>query len=157
VKPLLPFAIVLMLACRQEPSSVTATIAPAEPRPSPPPADMTVGDVRVLSTQGSPAPPVAVAPGSEVVTIDAEGFVVRPLLPRAHTAFRVVNQTADGHDVVIRGASGSVRGHVPKGGRVILQLGLRDEAYELVCTSPGHGERARFTTYRAGVPFPAAK
>ena len=143
-------ALALAAGCSREPVGETATIAPAEARPAPTATDTI--DRRSVTTSGSPVPASAVAPGTETITISDAGFSVRPLLPRAHTAFRIANNTDTPHHVTLRGATGSAAAAVPARGEAILQLLLSDAQYELVCTTPGHSERAQFKTYRAGVP-----
>ena len=142
-------ALALAAGCSRDVAE-TATIAPAEPRPAPTATDTI--DRRSVTTSGSPVPASAVAPGTETITISDAGFSVRPLLPRAHTAFRIANNTDTPHALTLRGASGSAAAAVPARGEAVLQLLLTDAQYELVCTTPGHAERAQFKTYRAGVP-----
>lgn len=145
--------IVLVIAagCSREPVARTATIAPAEGRPAPTQTDTM--DLRAVTTSGSPVPASAVAPGTETVAITTGGFTVRPLLPRGHTAFSIDNETGVAHDVLLRGQTGSGAAAVPARGRTVLQLLLRDPEYELVCTTPGHAERAAFKTYMPGRPL----
>jgi hypothetical protein len=140
----------LVGACRQN-APATSTIAPADPRPAPS-ALSTVGAEPVITTMGSPPPAAAEAPGTEIVTIRQGVIEVRPLLPRAHTVFRMVNETGEPHEIVLRGPSGEVTTPIPAGETRILQLRLVDPAYEITCTAPGHRERGRFETYRPGAP-----
>lgn len=144
-------AVALAAGCSREPAAGTATIAPAEGRPAP--TQTGTMDLRAVTTSGSPAPTSAVAAGTETITITARGFAVRPLLPRAHTAFRIDNETGVAHDLVVRGPTGSGRAAVPAHGAAVMQVLLRDAEYELVCTTPGHAERVRFRTYVAGRPL----
>ncbi len=143
-------ALFLTLACSREAQVATNTIAPAEPRPAEAVVS-TVGERPVISTAGSPPPPTQPAPGTERVTIGANGIEMRPLLPRAHTAFHITNTTPVAHELELRGAG--VRTIVPPNSTVILQARLGAESYELVCITAGHAEHARFRTYRAGVPL----
>lgn len=144
--------LLLTLACSREPQVATNTIAPAESRPAEP-ITSTVGTQPVITTAGSPPPPTQTAPGTERVAIRAGGLEVRPLLPRAHTAFRITNETATAHELVLRGGGQDVSIAVPPNGTVILQSLIGEGSYEFVCTTAGHAERARFDTYRAGVPI----
>ena len=141
--------VVLSVGCGREPAQTTATIAPAEPRPAPT-VTATILERPLLTTSGSPPPASAVTSGSETVTIDAAGLSVRPLLPRGHTAFRVRNQTAAAHDLVLTGGPDVAEATIPARGTVVLQMLLRAETYELACVIPGHTERAGFRTYVPG-------
>lgn len=140
------------MACGRGSETGTATIAPAEPRPAPP-ATASVGGRPVVTTSGSPPPRPRPAPGSEVVTIGPGGIDVRPLLPRGHTAFHLRNATGRPHEIVVRGATGSNAASLPPNGAAVVQLPLGPGSYEIVCTTPGHAERGRFSTYAPGVPL----
>jgi hypothetical protein len=145
-------ALFLCAACSAERDSAgTATIAPAEARPAPT-ATTTLVSVPAITTSGSPPPAVAAAPGSEAVVIRAGTIELRPLLPRGHTAFRIEDATGTSHQLVLRGSSGgSAATTVSADGAGLIQMNLVDPAYELVCTSEGHTERAQFKTYVPGV------
>lgn len=147
-------ALVLALGCSREPQTTTNTIAPAEPRPAPP-MTSTVGSRPVITTAGSPPPASTGAPGTTFVTVARGRIDVQRLLPRAHTVFHVHNQTDVAHEIVIRGGTGSATASLPPKGRTVLQLLLAAAAYDIVCTTPGHQERARFETYAPGGPLTA--
>ena len=147
----LAFACAMVFAACRQNAPATSTIAPADPRPAPT-ALSTVGAEPVITTTGSPPPASAEAPGTEIVRIRKEVIEVRPSLPRAHTVFRMVNETEQSHDIVLRGPSGDVTTSIPPRETRILQLRLVDAAYELTCVAPGHRERGRFETYRPGAP-----
>lgn len=145
-------ALVLALGCSREPQATTNTIAPAEPRPAAP-ITTTLGSRPAITTAGSPPPASSGAPGTAFVTVAGERIDVQPLLPRAHTVFHVHNQTDAAHEIVIRGGAGSARASLLPKGRAVVQLLLGAAAYDIVCTTPGHQERARFETYAPGVPL----
>lgn len=136
-------------ACGGE-RAVTTTVAPAEPRPAPT-QTASLDDRPIVTTSGSPAPANAPAPGTEFVTLSAAGISMRELIPRGHTAFHITNRESQGHDLVLRSASGAaVHARIAPGGSGVLQARLTEPAYTLLCTSPGHAERAEFTTYAPG-------
>lgn len=150
-----PIALVVLVvaACRGERASVTTTVAPAEPRPAPT-QTATMDDRPIVTTSGSPAPASAPAPGTAFVTVSATGISMRGLIPRGHTAFHIVNQTRTAHDLVLQSASGgAVQAAVAPADRRVVQARLTERSYSLVCTSPGHAERAEFTTYAPGTPI----
>ena len=148
----LPIIVLLAAACSAERDAAsTATIAPAEARPSP--TATTTAISGPITTSGSPPPLRPTAPGSEAVIIREGSIELRPLLPRAHTAFRVTDASGNSHHLVLRGASGSAETTIPANGAGVLQLNLVDPAYEIVCTSERHRERARFETYLPGAPL----
>jgi hypothetical protein len=144
--------VVLAGPCTREPAAITNTIAPADPQPAPI-ANTTLGERPVITTSGSPPPRPRIAPGTETVTITSKGLEVRPQLPRAHTAFHIVNETARSHDLVLRGGDRPSAVSIPPRGVVVLQLTLGDGSYEWRCVSPGHDETALFETYQPGVPL----
>lgn len=142
-------ALLLALACRETPGASTNTIAPADPQPASP-VTTTFGSRPVIETAGSPTPSPLIASGTEIVTIEDGAIEMRPLLPRAHTAFRVNNET----DVRHRLRFGNVAEiEVAPRGSAIVQMVLDRDAYALVCTVPGHQERVRFKTYAPGHPI----
>jgi hypothetical protein len=145
-------ALLLTVACSRESQVATNTIAPAESRPAEP-ITSTIGTQPVITTAGSPPPPTQIAPGMERIAITTKGIAVRPLLPRGHTAFRITNETAVAHALVLRGGGQNVNAALPANGTIFLQSLIGEGAYEIVCTAPAHSERARFETYRAGVPI----
>lgn len=141
--------LVLFAGCRAE-RATTATIAPAEPRPAPT-ATATMNDQPMITTSGSPVPAGAPAPGTQFVMLDRAGISMRELIPRGHTVFHITNETAAPHDLVLRNASGTaVPAALPAAGRSVLQARLTERAYALVCATPGHAERAEFSTYVPG-------
>lgn len=143
--------LLLFAGCRAE-RTATATIAPAEPRPAPT-MTATMPDGPMITTSGSPVPANALAPGTQLVTVRRTGITMRELIPRGHTVFHITNETSEPHDLVLRGASdAAVPAALPAAGRSVLQARLTDRAYALVCATPGHAERAEFSTY---VPAPA--
>jgi hypothetical protein len=143
--------LLLLPACRRDPPA-TNTIAPADPRPAP--TVVSTADLQpAVTTSGSPPPAVAVA-ASENVTIAPGRIEVRPLIPRGSTVFRMTNETGAAHSIVLRGASGEAPVAVAARSAAILQVALVDPDYELICTTPGHRERARFETYRPVAPIP---
>lgn len=145
--------LLFVLGCGGEQDDhATATIAPADPRPAPT-VTGTMDDRPMITTSGSPVPASAVAPGTQLVTLSASGISMRSLIPRAHTAFHIRNETASRHDLVLRSTTSSAAITVPAAKDVVLQAMLSDPAYELACVTPGHSERARFTTYVAGRPL----
>ena len=145
-------ALVLAVACSGEPQATSNTIAPAEPRPAPT-VTSTIDRRAALATAGSPPPALAVAPGTTLVTVGSGRIDVQSLLPRAHTAFHIRNQTAVAHEIVVRGGTGSATASLPPNGRAVLQLFLGTGTYDVTCTTPGHQESARFETYAPGVPL----
>lgn len=143
--------LLLFAGCGAEPAD-TATIAPAEGRPAPT-ATATLNDRPLITTSGSPVPADALAPGTQLVMLDRDGISMRALIPRGHTVFLITNETAAPHDLVLRGAAGTaVPAALPPAGRSVLQVRLTERTYALVCATPGHAERAEFSTY---VPGPA--
>jgi hypothetical protein len=141
--------LLLLAGCRAE-RAVTATIAPARPRPATT-VTATIGERPIITTSGSPLPADALAPGTQQVVVRETEISMRELVPRAHTVFHLTNETAIAHDLVLRAASGSVVGAtLPAGGRSVLQARLGEGQYTLECTTPGHGERAEFSTYVPG-------
>ena len=145
--------LLLVLGCgRESRESGTATIAPADPRPAPT-LTGTMDARPMITTSGSPAPAGAVAPGTQFVTLRSSGISMRSLIPRAHTAFHIRNETASSHDLVLRTTTSSVPVTIPAAEGAVVQTMLNDAVYELVCVSPGHSERAQFTTYVAGTPL----
>ncbi|HYC89091.1 MAG TPA: hypothetical protein VEO54_07760 [Thermoanaerobaculia bacterium] len=147
-------ALALAAGCSREPQATTNTIAPAEPRPSPTVVS-TAASRPVLATSGSPRPASAAAPGTTFVAVGRGRIEIQPLLPRAHTVFHIKNQTAVAHQIEVRGEAGSATASLPANGRTVLQLLLGTGAYDIICTTPGHQERARFETYAPGVPLNA--
>ena len=145
-------ALVLVAGCGGEPGAKTNTIAPAEPRPAPTDTSRFTSRA-VITTAGSPRPASAAPPGTTFVTIGSNGIDVPRLLPRAHTAFHIENQTGVAHEIVVRGGTGSSAARLTAKGRAVVQLLLGVGAYEIACTVPGHSERARFETYVAGAPI----
>lgn len=145
-------ALALAIACGGDRQSATNTIAPAEPRPARTDTS-TVASRPAITTAGSPPPASAAAPGTTFVTVANGRIEVQRLLPRAHTVFHVRNQTGVAHEIVVRGATGSVSAPLPPNGRTVLQLLLGPGAYEIACTAPGHREVARFETYAPGRPL----
>ena len=154
----LPVVFLILAACGGERDTAkTATIPPAEPRPA---ATLTTTPVSkpMITISGSPPPAEAIrASGSETVTVRNGRIDVRPLLPRGNTAFRIENATAASHHLVLRGGNRGVEAVVPAGGVRILQTNLTNPRYELVCTTAGHDERARFRTYAPGLPLQSTK
>jgi hypothetical protein len=144
-------ALVLVLGCSGE-QAATNTIAPAAPRPERT-VTSTAGSRPPLATAGSPPPALAVAPGTTLVTVASGRIDVQPLLPRAHTAFHIRNDTNVAHEIVVHGGNGSATASLPPSGRTVLQLLLGTGAYDITCTTPGHQESARFETYAPGVPL----
>lgn len=114
-----------------------------------------MNDRPMITTSGSPVPSDALAPGTQLVTMSRTGIAMRELIPRGHTAFHITNETAVPHEMVLRSASGTaVSAAVPAAGRSVLQARLTERAYALVCATPGHAERAEFSTYVPGVAPP---
>jgi hypothetical protein len=148
-------ALLLVAGCSREPQAATNTIAPAESRPAPTDTSSLVSGP-VISTAGSPPPASAAPPGTTFVTVRSGRIDVQRLLPRAHTAFHIANQTDVAHQIVVRGGSGSSAGSLPAKGRAVVQLLLGTGVYEIACMVPGHRERAQFETYRPGVPLEPA-
>ena len=146
--------LVLALGCSGEQQATTSTIAPADPRPAPT-VTTTIGSSPAIATAGSPRPASAAAPGTTFVTVGSGGIDVQRLLPAAHTAFHIRNQTAVAHEIVVRGGTGSATVPLPPRGSSVLQLLLGSGAYDVTCTTPGHQESARFETYPPGVPLDA--
>lgn len=144
-------ALVLAVGCSREPAA-TNTIAPAAPRPAPT-VTSTIDSRPALATAGSPRPASANAPGTTFVTVRTGRIEAERLLPRAHTAFHLRNQTAVAHEIEVRGGTASSTASLPPNGRAVLQLLLGTGAYDIACTTPGHQERARFETYAPGVPI----
>lgn len=141
--------LLLFAGCRAE-RAATATIAPAEPRPAPT-VTATMNERPMITTSGSPVPADALAPGTQFVTVSRTGIAMRELIPRGHTVFHITNETAVPHEMVLRSASGTVvPAALPAAGRSVLQARLTDRAYTLVCATPGHAERAEFSTYVPG-------
>lgn len=148
----MPIVFVLLAGCRGERVADTATIAPAKPQPATT-QTATLNDGPIITTSGSPVPANAVAPGTQLVTVSRTAISMRELIPRGHTVFHITNETAGPHDLVLRGAAGTaIPAALPAAGRSVLQARLTDRAYALVCVTPGHAERAEFSTY---VPGPA--
>jgi hypothetical protein len=143
--------LLLFAGCRAE-RTATATIAPAEGRPAPT-VTATMNDRPMITTSGSPVPANALAPGTQLVTVSRTGIAMRELIPRGHTVFHITNETGVPHEMVLRSVSGTaVPAALPAAARSVLQARLTDRAYALVCATPGHTERAEFSTY---VPGPA--
>lgn len=144
--------VVLFAACRAE-RGATTTIAPAEPRPAPT-ATARLDDRPMITTSGSPVPAGALAPGTQVVTVNRGGIAMRSLVPRGHTVFHITNETALQHDLVLRTASATAASAaVPPRGRTVLQAPITERVYTLACVTAGHGETAEFATYAAGTPL----
>ncbi|HEX6096220.1 MAG TPA: hypothetical protein VF432_07855 [Thermoanaerobaculia bacterium] len=140
----------LLAGCRGERVADTATIAPAKPRPATT-QTATLNDRPMITTSGSPVPADALAPGTQFVMLDRAGISMRELIPRGHTVFHITNETAAPHDLVLRGAAGiAVPAALPAAGRSVLQARLTERTYALVCVTPGHAERAEFSTYVPG-------
>lgn len=78
---------------------------------------------------------------------------MRKFLPRTHTAFQIENRTAAAHELTLRGPGGAVAATLPANGSAVVQILLGPGRYDLVCTLPGHAERAAFETYVAGAPL----
>lgn len=160
MKPAVPVnraAVVLLLlaACNDANTASTGTVAPAEPRPAPT-VTATMADRPMITTSGSPAPARAVAPGTQFVTLRGGGISMGSLIPRGQTAFHIRNETGAPHELVLRTARGTAaRVTVPATGGAVLQAMLGERRYELICSTPGHAERAEFTTYVAGTPLHA--
>lgn len=141
--------LLLFAGCRAE-RPATATIAPAEGRPAPT-VTATMNDRPMITTSGSPVPADALAPGTQLVTVSRTGIAMRELIPHGHTVFHITNETPVPHAMVLRSASGTaVLAALPAAGRAVLQTRLTDRAYTLVCATPGHVERAEFSTYTPG-------
>jgi hypothetical protein len=137
-------------ACRGRGDLATTTIAPADPRPAPTLTDR-LGHSTAITTSGSPPPASSpLAPGTQLVTVRASGIEMRQLIPRGNTAFHIRNETPVRHVLVLEGEKGHGPLTLMPGGSAVLQAMLTESAYRLVCTTDGHRESVRFTTYRAG-------
>lgn len=144
--------LILVAGCSGEPQATSNTIPTADPRPAP--ATSTGASRPALATAGSPPPAEVVAPGTAFVTVRSGQLDVQRLLPRAHTVFHVANETDVAHDLVMRGAvAGRAGASLPPNGKAVIALLLGAGAYDVICTTPGHQERARFETYEPGVPL----
>lgn len=140
--------VVLLASCGDDEARVTDTIAPAESRPAPTTALETLGNERLITTAGSPAPAMRTA-SIEQVRLTSGRIEVRPMLPRMHTVFRIRNESAQPH--ALRVSAGEIATTmtqpVAPGREVIMQIELRRGRHLVTCTIPGHSERTEFATY----------